>query len=309
MLKSLFVILGVSGALNAYAYAKLITQTPLLSKKALIQEVITNMVFVKGGSYLMGTDNKKYFDLTGDNTHPHKVILSDFYFQKYLVSGTQYNSYLKITKQTKKLKKNFYLFLVNNMPANDNWRAALTYCKWLGKQTGLPFDLPTEAQWEYVARDRGKNIAYPTNNGQFDVGKNYPGRNFFDKLVNGKAFPINNVNEIPVNKLGIHQMGGNVSEWMKDWYDHDYYWRSPVKNPQGPKTYPGTLKQNQEMYGAPMKVTRGTNQGMWFDDSPAQEASTYARDSAPINDSNIGFRCVINSSIPRAKLIKISKDK
>ena len=109
------------------------------------------------------------------------------------------------------------------MPASDNWQSAHGYCSWLGKQTGLLFSLPTEAQWEYVARDRGQDIAYPTDNGKLEVGKNYPSEDTFNQNLKGTILPVNNVNEIPMNKLGIYEMGGNVLEWMKDWYAHNLH--------------------------------------------------------------------------------------
>ena len=266
----------------------------------------------------MGTDNKKYFDITGDNAHPHKVTLSSFYFPKYLVTGTLYNSYLKLMNNTKMLHHNYYNAYVNDMPVGADWKSANGYCQWLSKSTGLSFSLPTEAQWEYVARDGGKDIPYPTNNGKLEIGKNYPDSNTFNKTIKGIVFPINNVQEIPVNQLGIHQMGGNVSEWMKDWYAYNYYWHSPVNNPQGPKTYPGTLKYNIAHYGAPEKVVRGLDNssigiGCKVGDIACEQrglinaASNYGRDSAPINAKLIGFRCVINSDKPMSQLKKIAE--
>ncbi len=158
-----------------------------------------------------------------------------------------------------------------------------------------------------MARDGGKDIAYPTPNGKLEVGKNYPNdKYFYMKLRNYTVPVVAPVDSIPVNQLGIHQMGGNVNEWMQDWYVHDYYWHSPVNNPQGPKTYPGTLKQNITRYGAPQKVIRGLDNssiglGCGSSDLACEQkglinaASNYGRDSAPITAKDIGFRCVINS--------------
>ena len=44
------------------------------------------------------------------------------------------------------------------------------------------------------------------------------------------------VGSYPANDYGLYDMGGNVSEWGQDWFAHDYYTHSLVKNPQGPET-------------------------------------------------------------------------
>jgi sulfatase modifying factor 1 len=296
----------------AMGHAQAPKALPLLSKHQLIEQVLAHMVHIQAGTYRMGTSNKKYFDITSDNAHPHKVTLSSFYFSKYLTSANELNSYLKLTNQIKLLKKKRYNFIEGDTPALGNWHLANGYCTWLAHQTGLPFNLPTEAQWEYVARDGGKDIAYPTPNGKLETGKNYPDSNsFIYKMAHkgpfGSLYNVNNlpVTQFPTNQLGIHQMGGNVNEWMQDWYVHDYYWHSPVNNPQGPKTYPGTLKQNITRYGAPQKVVRGINNtgvslslGGHDPEDKAMliaGASNYSRNSSPITAKDIGFRCVINS--------------
>ena len=295
-------------------------QTSYIQKPEIIRQIISSMVFIKGGTYMMGTDDKKYFDINGDNAHPHKVILSSFYFPKYLVDGTQYLSYLRIIGEAKRAKKiNLQLSVFNKRPAEDTWKYADGFCRWLGKQTGLAFSLPTEAQWEYVARSGGKNMAYPTPNGELELGKNYPNRKQRFVMWYGEPGPMAlPVDGLPVNQLGIHQMGGNVSEWMKDWYASDYYWHSPVNNPQGPKTYPGTLKYNIAHYGAPRKVARGffgtmIGAGCKENDLKCEQkgiikaASAYGRIGSPINSQDPGFRCVINSDKPMSVLKAIAE--
>ncbi|RQS53554.1 hypothetical protein DID96_37825, partial [Burkholderia sp. Bp8963] len=51
-----------------------------------------------------------------------------------------------------------------NFPARSNWQDGKDYCQWLGEVSGLPVDLPTEAQYEYAARSRGRYLVqHPSN--------------------------------------------------------------------------------------------------------------------------------------------------
>ncbi|MEI2514549.1 formylglycine-generating enzyme family protein, partial [Acinetobacter soli] len=61
---------------------------------------------------------------------------------------------------------------VPNAPAGVSWQQAHDYCQWLDQQVGIPMTLPTEAQWEYAARNRGQYVIYPTDNGEYEPGQN-----------------------------------------------------------------------------------------------------------------------------------------
>jgi len=273
---------------SAAAHLKEVTpqQKTYVDKKEIMLGTLSAMKYIKGGRYEMGPKNSK-FDLVGDNVPVHSVTLSSFYFPKYLVNGTDYNSYAKMMGDKKQIKYDTTMDAVNNYPVQVNWYQANAYCAWLKDETGLPFSLPTEAQWEYVARDEGKRIAYAAQGGLLELGINFPNRkqHIIDNqgLVAGVPLPVD---ALPVNGLGIYQMSGNTNQWMKDWYQPDYYRKSPELNPQGPEQG----FQNS-------KVLRGLD---FFSINPEStiwvaEASNYTRIYDWPTHANAGFRCVINS--------------
>jgi len=88
------------------------------------------------------------------------------------------------------------------------WDESRAYCQWIGEQLGYPMDLSTEAQWEYAARSRGKAVAYATDNGEFE-----PGRNIRDATKIWHPMPVGSW---PPNPMGLYDMTGNVDEWTVD---------------------------------------------------------------------------------------------
>jgi formylglycine-generating enzyme required for sulfatase activity len=103
----------------------------------------------------------------------------------------------------------------------------------LKNKTGLAFDLPTEAQWEYACR-AGTTTA-------FNSGKDLTNPNGADSALNevgngGGYNTDSKVGSYKPNAWGLYDMHGNVWEWCLDWYDSEYYSVSPAEDPAGPTT-------------------------------------------------------------------------
>ncbi|WP_373886368.1 formylglycine-generating enzyme family protein [Acinetobacter sp. YH12126] len=88
-------------------------------------------------------------------------------------------------------------------------------------------DLPTEAQWEYAARNRGQYLLYATNDGTMKNGVNIAS---YEQLkTNSVKYGYNNYGHLPIlgkvspNPLGIYDMVTNNKEWVRDWYSENYY--------------------------------------------------------------------------------------
>ncbi|MEW6484688.1 MAG: SUMF1/EgtB/PvdO family nonheme iron enzyme, partial [Pseudomonadota bacterium] len=138
---------------------------------ALISVSLNNLVMVKGGEFLMGDfgpliGQKLPFNVDKD-TPLHRVVLSDFRIGRYRVTWGEFNRWLDLQGRDKNeiyqtIEKGKYFSkrdkeaLGDNYPATVSWHDARSYCQWLGQVSNRHMDLPTEAQWEYAARSRGK---------------------------------------------------------------------------------------------------------------------------------------------------------
>jgi formylglycine-generating enzyme required for sulfatase activity len=103
------------------------------------------------------------------NSKPlHKVTLDGFSLGKYPVTYAEFDLFAAAQRlprinqawMSEKYRK-------PNNPAGTTWEGAKAYCRWLGMLSGLPFDLPTEAQWEYAVRS-GMSIRPITENWKKD---------------------------------------------------------------------------------------------------------------------------------------------
>ena len=261
--------------------------TPTLESdiERVIQQTLDNMVFVEGGSFIMGDFGKLERNSDGsqflahwssdkDDDFLHKVTLDSFSINKYEVTWEEFDTFSKDTNRP--IFMDGKRFHQPNIPAYmPNWYEAKAYCDWLAKQTGLAFDLPTEAQWEYAARSRGLNVPFATNTGMIDrKGSNIKGWD------DSQWYPIVG-NYYPPNPLGLHHMSGNIAEYVKDWYSEDYYQHTPAHNPQGPKA-------------GVTKVIRGGSVA-----SSSRFNLVINRDSVePDKADYVGLRCVINNPAP-----------
>ncbi len=129
---------------------------------------------------------------------------------------------------------------------NVTWNDAAALARWLSEVEGHSYRLPTEAEWEYACRagsrtryhggDDPASLSRIANVFDADSAKNWPRWQNFALVTNdGFAFTAP-VGSFAPNAFGLHDMHGNVWEWVTDWYADDWYARSPVDDPRGPAT-------------------------------------------------------------------------
>ena len=272
---------------------------------ALAQRVKTELRFLPGGTFDMGDwGNAEGLPYDSEpNARPlHKVTLDGFSMMAYKVSYEDFDLFTnavgeqRINQDPRDAKDR-----APRKPAGVNWYGAKAYCQWLGTLTGLPFDLPSEAQWEYAARSGGKKVIFATDNGTIDKDRNYPWE------VKDRRTP--DLGSYPPNPAGLYGMLDlNASEWVNDWYDPDYYKHSPERNPKGPEV--GQPAQQKHPEFGPTKVIRGHSSpgnnpafgGFVFSRgaSEPKEVRSARRASVPGYSgwASAQFRCAIHQTDP-----------
>ena len=205
------------------------------------------MMPIPGGKYKRGSAN--------DEESPVKEIeISAFWMGKHEVTWAEYESWqfdLDIERRTpenftmNKLDKNADIVSRPTGPYLDmsfgmgkekrpvicmTQLAAKAYCMWLSAKTGHFYRLPTEAEWEYACR-AGSQTEYSFGDDASKLG-DYA---WFADNANDSYQPIGKKKP---NAWGLHDMHGNVSEWVLDSFDPEFYENSPSKNPVNlaPKT-------------------------------------------------------------------------
>jgi formylglycine-generating enzyme required for sulfatase activity len=118
-----------------------------------------------------------------------------------------------------------------------SWDEAAEFCARLAAlpaEAGRTYRLPTEAEWEYACR---AGAGTPFHYGEALSAREacLDGRHPYGGGARGPSAPRTaRVGSYPPNAFGLYDMHGNVWEWCADWYDADYYQRSPRQDPAGP---------------------------------------------------------------------------
>ena len=95
------------------------------------------------------------------------------------------------------------------------WKDAQAYVKWLRGKTGKEYRLLSEAEWEYAARG-GSSTAYHWGD---DTGRNRANCHGCGSLSKGRTAPVGS---FPANGFGLHDVHGNVWEWVEDCWNDNY---------------------------------------------------------------------------------------
>ena len=99
---------------------------------------------------------------------------------------------------------------------NVSWNDAQEYVRWLSRETGQPYRLLSEAEWEYVAR-AGTTTKYWWGNEADHDFENYEGHGGADRW---KAVSL--VGSLKPNAFGLYDIAGNVREWVEDCWHENY---------------------------------------------------------------------------------------
>ena len=224
------------------------------------------MVYVPAGEFQMGCDNNdpSNFCYFKDVSPMHTVYLSAYYIDVYEVTSDQYAAFLNlqgdndcggsqcmdvdhgesniIYQGDQYIARSGY----SDHPVNAmSWYGANAYCVANGKR------LPSEAEWEKAARGSNDTRIFPWG----DEPPNCTLANA--RYYNGTKWTYCHYGTTPVGSYpagaspyGVLDMAGNVSEWVNDWYDSDYYTISPVVNPTGPITGTSKIKRANDWNNA-----------------------------------------------------------
>ena len=185
-------------------------------EKAVINAIYAGMLPVKGGSFVMGNNRSPAAD---EAEHP--VLLKPFRVSRFEVSQEQWEA---VMGSNPSLNRGCAACPVENV----SWEDVMIFIRRLNSLTNQRYRLPTEAEWEYVAKAGGKAEIDKAGGTEEFIKKT--AWNFVNS--NGQTQPVGKKQP---NVLGLYDLTGNVSEWCMDWYGAFFYKEDfTEKNPEGP---------------------------------------------------------------------------
>ena len=231
------------------------------TRKAILDRLVANMVYVEGGTFTMGATAEQGSDADGFEKPTHQVTLSTFYIGKYEVTQAEWKAVMGTNPSH---------FKGDNLPVEFvSWDDCQEFIRKLNELTGKQFRLPTEAEWEYAARG-GKRSYGAKYAGGGDIGNVA----WYKENSNSTTHPVGLKR---ANELGLYDMTGNVWEWCQDRYGK--YSSTSQTNPQGP----GSGRD---------RVLRG---GCWGNVARYCRLSGRIYDFPGIRTNGIGLRLVLPS--------------
>jgi formylglycine-generating enzyme required for sulfatase activity len=225
------------------------------------------MVVVPAGHFMMGSPESEKGRDESEGPQHEVTIAQPFAVGRTEVTFAEWDACVAVGACTKGSDSGWGR---GDQPViNVGWDDAKEYVAWLSKITGKKYRLLTEAEWEYAAR-AGTTTAYSWGD---EIGRGNANCNGCGNQWDGKQ-PAP-VGSIKPNAFGLHDMHGNVYEWVEDSW-HDSYEGAPVDGSAW-----------MEGAAASWRVVRG---GSWANDPLDLRAAFRFRDTTDFRLSNIGFR-------------------
>ncbi len=240
-------------------------------------------------------------DAGADERPVHRVYVSEFFIGRFAVTHDEYARFVRATGYPAPALRSLPLITVGGREAvfrefalsyvweNDqppaghgghpvvlvHYDDAVAYCAWLTEAIGRPVRLPSEAEWERAARGGSDGLRYPWGD-EIDPSRG----NYLIDSSSKRQRGTRPAGTYPPNPFGLHDVCGNVWEWVSDWYNAEYYALGDVRDPKGPPS-------------GKMRIVRG---GSWVNTDPSMLRCAYRHQVPPDTYAySIGFRIVCST--------------
>ena len=219
-------------------------------------DVVIDMVPIPGGEFVMGSPQSE--PERGEDEGPQHVVKIDpFWMGRCEVTWEQYDVWnerldairRKIFRKKETPRDQVADAVTRPTPPYTDMsfgmgkrqhpaicmtqHAARKYCEWLSAKTGRYYRLPTEAEWEYACR-AGTTTAWSFGDDPSVIGE-------YAWYIDNSDFNYHPVGGKKPNSWGLHDMHGNVSEWVLDQYAADTYQSAAGTSRSNPLVIPTTL--------------------------------------------------------------------
>jgi formylglycine-generating enzyme required for sulfatase activity len=204
--------------------------------KEISNSIGMKLVRIPAGKFVMGSPATEVEREAGEEQH-EVAITRPFYLGVHTVTQGQYEQVMG---------KNPSFFHPKNGGSLDHpaeqvrWNDAREFCARLSalpeeRKAGRTYRLPSEAEWEYACR-AGTTTPFHVGDALSSKQANFNGNFPYGGAEKGPFLGRTvKVGSYPPNAWGLYDMHGNVLEWCNDWFDRDYYKKSPPENPKGPE--------------------------------------------------------------------------
>ena len=173
--------------------------------KVIADRAPEGMVFIKGGCFILGNNFAQV-----DEAPEHEVCVNDFYLDKYEVTQARWEKVMGFNPSK---------FLSPDRPVEQ---VTFYDVQEFAENSQGQCRIPTEAEWEYAARGHADSRYFWGNMMKDEYA-------WFNDNSGGHTHPVGKKKS---NQFGIHDMMGNVWEWVADWYDAAYPHGKQI-NPSG----------------------------------------------------------------------------
>ncbi len=234
------------------------------------------MVVIPRGKFQMGCVSSKGCQ---DHELPVHTVTFDkpFAIGRYEVTFAEYDRFAEATGAKKPDDEGWGR---GHRPViKVSWGDAAKYAEWLSQQTGKRYRLPGEAEWEYALRAETKTPFWTgdcihTDQANYDGNYDYNNCGAKTGVYRKKTLPVGG---LPANPWGLHEMHGNVWDWLQDCW-HDSYAGAPGD---------GSIWSEEGGGGCRRRVIRG---GSWLNRPSAIRSAFRSSFFTVPRDGILGFR-------------------